>query len=130
MELALDIIQSGDKDDGKPGDTGTQVGVSASVRRSYPYPYPHLYPYPAAAAARATRLRVRGRAAGLDLAGQLDRQLQGLRHLCGSLRRLWVLKLRACGSTSVDGWTWWACVRIPVPDCGYATAKRAKRVNI
>ena len=82
MEPALDITQSGDKDDGKPGDTGTQVGVSASVRRSYPYPYPHLNPYPAA---RVTRLRARGRAAGLDVAGELDRQLQGLHHLCGSL---------------------------------------------
>ena len=40
------------------------------------------------------RREVRGRAAVLDRAGELDRRLQGMRHLA---RRLWVLKLRARG---------------------------------
>ena len=46
---------------------------------------------------------VRGRAAVLDRAGELNRQMQGLHHPRGVLGRLRVLKLRERGSTSLDG---------------------------
>ncbi len=46
---------------------------------------------------------MRRRAAVPDRAGEVDRRLQGMHQVRGLLRRLWVLKLRARGSTSVDG---------------------------
>ena len=56
------------------------------------------------------------RAAVLDWDDELDRRLYGIRHLRGLLQRLWVLKLRARGSTSENGQTWWAGVCVPALD--------------
>ena len=64
----------------------------------------------------SARREVRRRVAVLDRVGELDWRLQGMCHLRGLLRRLWVLKLRACGSMGVDGQIWWSCVCVPVLD--------------
>ena len=109
-----------------PGATGSRSGTRTHV--TFLTSNGWMCPCPAAAAVRGTCLQVRvqgtrckvqgvrtGGGAGLGWCF-LDRRSQGMYHLRGLLRHLYVLKLRACGPTSVDGWTWWADVCVPVSD--------------